>query len=74
MKHKMSIFSPAGDSAVAEWEAEDATSVEQARGVFDAAVRDGWGAVAPTPAGCEKVEKFSPALEEIYLLRPIAGG
>lgn len=72
---KMIVFSPVGDTTVAEWSANDEASVEIARGKFEAAVRDGFGAVAPVESGGSRpVGAFSPELEEIALLKPIAGG
>jgi hypothetical protein len=70
----MVIFSPAGDTEVATWSADDEAAVELARGKFDQAIREGWGAVAPAAGGAQRVETFSPELEEVILLRPIAGG
>lgn len=74
-KHTMSIFSGKGDTAVAEWDPAVATETEHARGVFDAAIHDGFAAVKPTSEGAVAVgDKFDPSAEEIVLLRPIAGG
>lgn len=76
MAHKISVASGAGDTAVAEWEVEDAESVAVAKGVFDQATNEGWGAVAERPGteGAQRVDSFSPELEDVMLLRPIAGG
>jgi hypothetical protein len=74
MTGKLKLFTPAGDSTLLEWEKTDADSVERAYGAFEQARREGWAAVVPTPEGARAVESFSPDLEEIYLLRPIAGG
>jgi hypothetical protein len=78
MKHRMLIFSPAGDSAVAEWDVADKTEVAHAKGVFDAAIADGWAPVTPSKVEGEGAiavgKEFDPSLEELYLLRPIAGG
>jgi hypothetical protein len=76
-KNRMMVFSPAGDSAVAEWDVKDKDEVALAKGVFDAAIADGWAAVTPAKDGSGAVavgDTFNPALEETYLLRPIAGG
>lgn len=74
MKHVLKVFSGAGDSVVSEWEDTDEAAVEIARGVFDQAKAEGFAAVTPTPAGAVAVDRFSPKLEETYLLRPVAGG
>jgi hypothetical protein len=72
---KMTVFSPAGDTVVGEWTKDDEASVEIARGKFEAAMADGFGAVAPVAdGGSVAVGTFSPDLEEITLLKPIAGG
>lgn len=74
MKHQIKVFSAAGDTALAEWEVGDVESEQLARGVFDAAIADGFGAVTPTPTGASRLDKFSPEVAEVILLRPIAGG
>jgi len=74
LKNRLIIFSPAGDSTVAEWEQTDEAAVEIARGVFEQAKKEGFAAVTPTPAGARAVDRFSPELTETFLLRPIAGG
>ena len=72
---KMLVFSPAGDTIVGEWTKDDEASVEIARGKFEAAIADGFGAVTlVADGGSAPVGAFSPDLEEITLLKPIAGG
>lgn len=72
---RMIVFSAAGDTTVAEWSKEDDAAIEIARGKFEAAIADGFGAVTPVKGGGSKrVDTFSPELDEIALLRPIAGG
>lgn len=73
-KHRLAIFSGAGDSTVVEWEVEDAKQVALAQGVFDKAVEEGWAAVTPTSEGATAMETFDPRVEEVFLLRPIGGG
>lgn len=74
MKNRLIIFSPAGDTILAEWEETDDAAVEIARGVFDQAKKEGFAAVTPAEGGARPVDRFSPELKETYLLRPIAGG
>lgn len=74
MKHRMTIFSAAGDSTIAEWEETDEAAVEIARGIFDQAKKEGFAAITPSDGGARAVERFSPELGEIHFLRPIAGG
>jgi hypothetical protein len=73
-KHCLKIFGPAGGTTVAEWEESDEAAVEIARGVFDQAKSEGFAAVTPAPGGAVAVDRFSPQLDETFLLRPIAGG
>ncbi len=73
-KHRLLVFSPAGDSSVAEWEPNNAKEVEFAKGVFDQARSEGWAAVRESKDGAVAVDEFSPEVEDLYLLRPIAGG
>ncbi len=73
-KHKLLIFSAAGDTAVAEWEVGNEKQEEVARGAFDQAVSEGWGAVSGSSEGATALDGFDPGVEEIFLLRPIAGG
>jgi len=72
--HKISVFSSKGDSAVAVWEDQDVGAIQAAKELFDTAVSEGWGAVTPTKDGAARVDEFSPELDEIFLLKPIAGG
>lgn len=74
MKHKIVVFSPQGDSAVAEWEETDVEQVAKARGAFNAARAEGFAAVTMGEGGAKALGEFDPAAEEIVLLRPIAGG
>jgi hypothetical protein len=74
MKHRMTIFSAAGDSTIAEWEDTDEAAVEIARGIFDQAKKEGFAAITPSDGGAIAVEGFSPELSEIHFLRPIGGG
>jgi hypothetical protein len=74
MNNRMTIFSAAGDSTIAEWEETDEAAVEIARGIFDQAKKEGFGAITPAEGGAVAVERFSPELDEIHFLRPIAGG
>lgn len=74
MKNRLIIFSPAGDTPVAEWEPTDAAAIEIARGVFEQAKSEGFAAITPAESGACVVDSFSPHLKEIFLLRPIAGG
>ena len=74
MKHKITQFSPQGDTAIVEWEETDEKSIEKARGAFKAARADGYATVAVADGGATTVETFDPTIDEIILLRPIAGG
>lgn len=74
MRHRITIFSAAGDSTLAEWEKTDEAAMEIARGIFDQAKKEGFAALTVTESGTQSVERFSPELGEIHLLRPIAGG
>lgn len=73
-KHRLVIFSGKGDSTVCEWEVEDDVSVKSAEAAFNKARDAGWGAVKESPAGGLAIGTFDPELENIYLLKPIAGG
>jgi len=73
-KHEIKVFSATGDTTVAEWDVADESSVEVAKGVFDAARADGYAAVTLAAEGAARLDTFSPEANEIYLLKPIAGG
>lgn len=74
MKHQMKVFSSAGDTLVAEYEETDEAAVAVGKAVFDQAKKDGFAAVEATAEGAKPLDTFKPEVEEIWLIKPIAGG
>ncbi len=74
VRYKLSEFSAAGDTVLAEWEVGDVKAEDFARGIYAEAKAKNWGLALITPEGSAGVSEFNPRVGDHVLLRPIAGG
>ncbi len=72
--YKLSEFSVAGDTVLAEWEVGNVEAEDFARGIYKEAKAKKWGLALVTPEGSTGVSEFNPRVGDHILLRPIAGG
>ena len=72
---KLVCMDQTGHTIIAEWDATDSLSSEQAREAFDAQLEKGYFAVASSSDGtAEQVRELPLNAPLVIMRRPIAGG
>lgn len=75
MTGSMNLLSRQGHTVVAEWDTEDATTVERANEEFDRIVAFNLAyTVDPVTKKSEQLHKFDPEVETIIFHAPLVGG
>lgn len=77
-KHILSIMDPTGHDELS-WDIHHFKSIKKAKKMYDKLIKKGYTAFVSLRDGGvskkgNKIEKFDPALEEIVMVPPVAGG